>query len=142
MTLQTPRRPSPSPIRRHWALKPGSTFLNHGSFGACPKPILELQTELRRQMEAEPVQFLWRRYEELLEPSRSALARFIGAHRQDLVFVTNATTGVNAVVHSLKLRPGEELLTTDHDYNACRNVLIEAAHRARAKLVIARVPFP
>src|SRR3989442_5994187 len=125
MTLQTPRRPSPSPIRRHWALKPGSTFLNHGSFGACPKPVLELQAQLRRQMEAEPVQFLWRRYEELLEPARETVAQFVGARPRDLVFVTNATAGVNAVVRSLRLRPTEGLLTTRHHYNACPHGFVE-----------------
>jgi isopenicillin-N epimerase len=135
-------RPAPSSFRKFWALAPGTVFLNHGSFGACPKHILELQTELRRQMEAEPVQFLWRRYEERLEPSRAELAKFLGADPRDIVFVTNATTGVNAVVRSLKLRPGDEVLTTNHDYNACHNVLLEAVQRARAKLVIARVPFP
>jgi len=136
------RRPAPSKFRRYWALAPDSVFLNHGSFGACPKPILALQTELREQMEAEPVQFLWRRYEERLEPVRGQLARFLGARSKDLAFVTNATTGVNAVLRSLKLRRGDELLTTNHDYNACHNVLIGATRRAGAKLVAARVPFP
>lgn len=93
-------------------------------------------------MEAEPVQFLWRRYEEWLEPARAAVARFVGARPADLVFVANATTGVNAVVQSLKLRRGDELLTTDHDYNACHNVLVEGARRAGARLVVARIPFP
>jgi isopenicillin-N epimerase len=123
-------------------LRPQTVFLNHGSFGACPKPILELQTRLRRDMEAEPVQFLWRRYEERLEPARATLAGFLGACVEDLVFVTNATAGVNAVLRSLKLRRGDELLTTSHDYNACRNVLVEAAARTGAKLVVAPVPFP
>jgi isopenicillin-N epimerase len=123
-------------------LAPGTVFLNHGSFGACPRHILELQTAFRQQMEAEPVQFLWRRYEERLEPSRRELAAFVGSEAKDLVFVTNATTGVNAVVRSLKLRQGDELLTTNHDYNACHNVVVEAARRSRAKLVVARVPFP
>jgi isopenicillin-N epimerase len=135
-------RPAPSRFRRHWLLAPGTVFLNHGSFGACPKPVLEFQSELRRQMEAEPVQFLWRRYEERLDPVRAQAARFLGAQARDLVFVTNATTGVNAVVRSLKLRRGDELLTTNQDYNACHNVVAEAAHRAGAKLVTARVPFP
>jgi isopenicillin-N epimerase len=139
---QTLARPVPSPFRRHWALKPGTVFLNHGSFGACPKPILKLQAEMRREMEAEPVQFLWRHYEERLEPSRVALAKFVGAKSRDVVFVTNATTGVNAVVRSLKLKRGDELLTTNLDYNACHNVLVEAAQRAGARLVTARVPFP
>lgn len=88
------------------------------------------------------MQFLWRRYEERLEPSRAALARFVGARPRDLAFVTNATTGVNAVVRSLQLRRGDELLTTSCDYNACRNVLVEAARRAGAKVVVAQVPFP
>jgi isopenicillin-N epimerase len=137
-----PACPLPSRFRRHWALAPDVAFLNHGSFGACPKPILELQANLRLQMEAEPVQFLWRRYEERLDLSRRHVAKFVGSRPRDLVFVTNATTGVNAVVRSLKLRPGDELLTTSHDYNACHNVLAEAARRTGAKLVVAQVPFP
>lgn len=136
-------RHAPRPkLSGHWLLKSGIVFLNHGSFGACPKPILALQTELRRQMEAEPIQFLWRRYEERLEPSRRELAKFIGARSKDVVFVANATVGINSVIRSLKLRPGDELLTTNHDYNACHNVLVETARRAGAKLVVAQIPFP
>src|SRR6266478_4656448 len=108
MKVRSHRRQNPSPFRCHWALKPGIAFLNHGSFGACPKAILDLQTELRRKMEAEPVQFLWRRYEEWLEPARAALARFVGSRPQDLVFVTNATTAINAVARSLNFRAGDE----------------------------------
>lgn len=117
-------------------------FLNHGSFGACPKPVLDRQAKLRRAMEAEPVQFLWRHYDEHVDAARAELARFVGASPRDIVFVTNATTGVNAVVRSLELGRGDELLTTGHDYNACRNVLAEAARRAGAELVVARIPFP
>jgi isopenicillin-N epimerase len=135
-------RPTPSEYRRFWTLAPGIIFLNHGSFGACPKPILEAQARFREQMEAEPVQFLWRRYEERLEPARVALAAFVGAKPKDLVFVTNATTGVNAVLRSVKFREGDEILTTNHDYNACRNALFETARRAGAKVVVAEVPFP
>jgi isopenicillin-N epimerase len=93
-------------------------------------------------MEAEPLQFLWRRYEERLEPARNELAHFLNARPRDLVFVTNATTAVNAVLRSVKLRPGDELLTTNLDYNACHNVMKEVAHEKRAKLVTAEVPFP
>ena len=135
-------RPKPTKFRRHWLLAPRTVFLNHGSFGACPQPILKLQSELRAAMEAEPVQFLWRHYEDRLEPARQELARFIGAESKDLVFVTNATSGVNAVMRSLKLQPGDEILTTNLDYNACRNVIVEIARQAGAKPVIANVPFP
>lgn len=134
--------PKPNRFRRLWGLQSGTVFLNHGSFGACPKPILDLQARLRRELEAEPVQFLWRRYEERLAPARLALAKFLGADSRDLVFVTNATTGVNAVLRSLKLKRGDELLTTSLDYNACRNVLNVVAHQTGAKLVVAEIPFP
>ncbi len=93
-------------------------------------------------MEAEPVQFLWRHFEERLDPVRSVLAQFLGARSQDLVLTTNATSGVNAVARSIRLRRGDELLTTNADYNACRNVLREAARRAGARIVVAPVPFP
>ncbi len=135
-------RPEPSEFRHYWQLAPGTVFLNHGSFGACPRPILKLQAELRAAMEAEPVQFLWRQYEERLEPARQELARFIGADAQDLVFVTNATSGVNAVLRSVRLQPGDELLTTSLDYNACHNVLVEVARAAGATVVVVEVPFP
>src|SRR5438309_1922543 len=136
------KKPTPSAFRRFWRLAPEIVFLNHGSFGACPEPVLRLQAELRQKMEATPVQFLWRNYEALLEPSRAAVARFIGARPRDLVFTTNATAGVNAVVRSLKLRRGDALLTTNLDYNACHNVLVETARMAGAKVQVARVPFP
>jgi isopenicillin-N epimerase len=134
--------PAPSKFRRYWRLRPGTILLNHGSFGACPKPVLDLQTRLREQMEAEPVQFLWRRYEERLEPARRSLAAFLRARPKDLVFLTNATSGVNAVVRSLKLGRGDELVTTSHDYNACHNIVVEAARQAGARLKVARIPFP
>ncbi len=139
---QTLPRPQPNRFRRHWGLAPGTVFLNHGSFGACPKPVLAFQEKLRREQEAAPVQFLWRRYEERLEPARRALAKFVGANAHDVVFVTNATTGINAVLRSLQFRRGDELLTTSLDYNACRNVLNEVARQSGAKVVVAQIPFP
>lgn len=127
---------------RHWVLADDRVFLNHGSFGACPAAILKLQQRLRAQMEAEPVQFLWRAYEERLEPARKALAQFIGAKSKDVVFVANATTGINAVLGSYRFRRGDELLTTNHDYNACHNALLETARRSGARPVVVQVPFP
>src|SRR2546430_4865893 len=134
--------PAESKFHRLWRLAPGTVFLNHGSFGACPKAVLELQAELRRQMEGEPVQFLWRRYDELVDAARAAAARFVGASPKDFVFLTNATVGVNSIVRSLEFKAGDEILTTSHDYNACRNVVVEAARRARARVVVADIPFP
>ncbi len=117
-------------------------FLNHGAFGACPVPVLEYQHRLRLEMESEPLQFLHRRYEERLDPARAEVARFVGAKSEDLVFVANTTVGINAVFRSVRLRAGDEILTTSLDYNASRNVLVESAGRCGAKLVVADVPFP
>jgi isopenicillin-N epimerase len=126
----------------HWSLDPSITFLNHGSFGACPRAVLEHQQTIRMQLEQEPVRFFALELEALLDAARVQLARFVGASSSELAFVPNATTGVNTVLRSLAFQTGDELLTTNHEYNASRNALNFVAERSGARVVVAEVPFP
>jgi isopenicillin-N epimerase len=132
----------PSPWAELWALDPAVDYLNHGSYGACPRAVLAHQGELRARLEREPVDFLSRRLPGMLRAVRQALGGFVGADADDLAFVSNATTGVNTVLRSLPLRAGDELLTTDHCYAACRKAMEFTALGAGARVVVARVPFP
>ncbi|MCR9245213.1 MAG: aminotransferase class V-fold PLP-dependent enzyme [bacterium] len=131
-----------SPLATHWDLDPEITFLNHGSFGACPRVVLARQSELRTQLERDPVRFFERDFEPLLDTARVALAELVGCAAEDLAFVPNATTGVNTVLQSLTFDPGDELLVTDHEYNASRNALDHTIARTGARAVLAPLPFP
>jgi isopenicillin-N epimerase len=133
---------SPGELAALWPLDRGVAFLNHGSYGACPTEVLRHQAALRAEMEAEPVRFLGRELDGRLDVAREALAAFVGADPDDLAFISNATSGVNAVLRSLTLSAGDELLTTDHAYAACRNTLDYVAGRCGARVNVAVVPFP
>ena len=139
-----PNTPKYSPLARHWSrLDTGVTFLNHGSFGACPDEVLARQSELRDMLEREPVRFMVEELESLHDEARDWLARFLGVgDPADLAFVPNATHGVNAVLRSLRFESGEEILTCDHEYNACVNAARFVADRSNARLVMARLPWP
>lgn len=135
-------RPAASEYSKFWSLDPAVTFLNHGSFGACPIAVLERQRSLRQQLERQPLRFMVKELEPLLDQSRTALADFVGAEADDLVFVPNATTGINTVLRSLTFQPKDELLTTNQEYNASRNALDFVAERSGATVVVADIPFP
>lgn len=133
--------PTTSPHAHHWGLDPAITFLNHGSFGACPTSILALQREWQDRLERQPVGFFVRELEPELDRTRACLGELLHCDADDLALIPNATTGVNTVLRSLRFESGDELLVTDHEYNACRMVLDYVAARAGARIVVVPVAF-
>ena len=125
-----------------WDFPPGHVYLNHGSFGACPSKIIEIQHEMQRELERQPMEFLVRKLEGLHRKSRERLSRFVGCSAEDLVFVSNATEAVNTVLRSLSFQSDDEILVTNHTYQACRNAVDIVARQAGAKVVVAQIPFP
>jgi isopenicillin-N epimerase len=117
-------------------------FLNHGSFGACPRPVFERYQEWQRELESRPVEFLYGRLPTLMDEARAALAAYVGADAADVVFVANATAGVNSVARSLRLEPGDEVLATDHEYGALDLTWEYVCAEAGARYVRQPVPVP
>jgi isopenicillin-N epimerase len=106
-------------IRKLFLLDPDVVFLNHGSFGATPRPVFEIYQAWQRRLERQPVKFLIRELTDRLRVARQALGEYLHADADDLVYVPNATVGVNIVARSLALEAGDEVLTSDHEYGAC-----------------------
>jgi len=134
--------PSAAELRPEYLLDPGIAFLNHGSFGACPRPVFERYQAWQRELEHEPVDFLARRLPELLDGAREALAGYLGCHAEDLAFVPNATTGVNLAARSLDLRAGDEVLASGLEYGACDLAWEWVCRRVGARYVRAPIPLP
>jgi isopenicillin-N epimerase len=139
-------------MRAEWALDPGVLYLNHGTVGATPRRVLARQQAIRDEMEKQPARFLLRECSGLVGAPRTSptllrlaaaeVADFCGCEGDDLVFVDNATAGVNAVLQSLELRAGDEILVTDHTYGAVTMAAAFFASRAGARVVTATVPYP
>jgi len=110
---------SSSAVREFFQLDPDVCYLNHGSYGATPKPVFADYQHWQSELERQPVEFLSRRLDGLLAEARELLGSFVGARPEELAFVQNATTGINVVARSLQLAPGDEVLATDLEYGAC-----------------------
>lgn len=131
-----------SNLAKHFLLREDVTFLNHGSFGACPRPVFETYQRFQLELESEPVDFLGRRLTELMRAPRVALGKFLGTSEENVVGVVNATAGLNIVAQSLALNEGDEILTTDHEYSALEKTWAYVARRTGAKIVVVTVPMP
>ena len=105
-------------LRRHFLLDPSVIFLNHGSFGATPRPVFRAYQDWGRQLERQPVEFLGRRVTDLMAGARSSLAAYLGTRAEELVYTQNVTISINIVARSLELGAGDEVLSTDHEYGA------------------------
>ncbi len=131
-----------SNLRHHWQLEEDMIFLNHGSFGACPTKVLQHQHQLRLRLERQPLDFFLRQYADLLEEARHHLANFLHADPEGLAFVTNTTQGIGAVLRSVSLSPGDEVLYLNHAYGACTNALLHEATRQGAHPIQVDIPLP
>lgn len=129
-------------LRNLFLLDPAITFLNHGSFGACPQPVFEAYQRWQRELEYQPVEFLGRRFNDLMREARSTLADFVGVDADEITYVTNATVGLNTVARSLELRPGDEVLSTDHEYGALDRTWCFLCEKAGAKYLRQPINVP
>ncbi len=129
-------------LRSQFLLDPDIAFLNHGSFGACPRPVFEAYQGWQRELERQPVELLSRRSTALLAEARARLAAFLGVGPETVIFFPNPTTAVNMVARSLRLQPGDEILTTDHEYGALDRTWLFMARRSGAHYLRQTVPLP
>ena len=131
-----------SNLAKHFLLREDVTFLNHGSYGACPRPVFEAYQGFQLELEREPVDFLGRRLTELMRVPRVALGKFLGTRPDNVVGVINATGGLNIVAQSLPLQEGDEILTSDHEYSALEKTWTYVTRRTGARVVVVKVPMP
>lgn len=129
-------------VRRHWTFEPGVTYLNHGSFGATPRPVLKVQQALRELMERQLIQFLDRERDERFEVARSRVGELLGSDPANITFVPNATFGINAVLKSLPFEAGDELLIPEIGYGAIIKTVRRVCDRTGATFVLQNLPFP
>jgi len=132
----------PAQIRDEFLLDPDVVFLNHGSFGACPRDVFARYQELQLELERQPVAFLGRRLDGLLADARAALGAYVGADPDDVVFVQNATAGVNLAAWALDLQPGDEVLSTNLEYGALDLAWTHVCSHAPARYVRMPVAVP
>ena len=129
-------------LKEHFLLDPNIVFLNHGSYGAAPKSVFEAYQNWQYRLERQPVLFLGRELPELMRASRLALGKYLNAEADDLVYIPNATHGVNIVAHSLQFKAGDEVLTTDHEYGACDYTWDFICGKTGAKYIHQPIPLP
>lgn len=132
----------PQSVRPLFHLDPDIVFLNHGSYGACPKPVFEAYQQYQKDLEIHPVQFMQERVYELLEQSRSALGDYINCHKDDLVYIPNPTHAVGTIIHNVDLQPGDEVLSTNLEYGSCDRMWVYDAAQRGYSYIQANMTMP
>jgi isopenicillin-N epimerase len=117
-------------------------FLNHGSFGACPRKVFKTYQDFQLELERQPVEFLSRQVPDLLAEARQELARYLNVEANDVVYFPNPTTAINMVVRNLDLQPGDEILSTDHEYGAMDRTWRFMCRKSGAKYIQKSIPLP
>lgn len=134
--------PRTAAVAAQFQLRPDITFLNHGSFGACPRPVFAVYQEWQRVLESDPVDFFMRRLRPLLADARARLAAYVGSEADQIVFIPNATFGINIIARSLAFAPGDEVLSSNHEYGAVDRTWRYVCERQGARLVHQRIALP
>lgn len=129
-------------LQSEFLLKPEVIFLNHGSFGACPRTVFKVYQQWQLELERQPVEFLGRRITNLMAYSRSQLAAFLGAAPEDIVYFPNPTTAINMVARNIKLREGDEVLATNHEYGAMDRTWRFVCHQRSARYINFPIGLP
>jgi isopenicillin-N epimerase len=129
-------------LREQFLIRPEVTFLNHGSYGACPRPVFERYQARQLELERQPVEFMGRRLRGLLADARAALAAYLGVDADEVVYHPNVTTALNVVARSLPLESGDEILTADHEYGALERCWTFVAEKRGARIVTRELPTP
>ena len=135
-------RQKKNPVSEFWGLDEETIFLNHGSYGATPKIVLEEQKRWQKLVERDPVKFYEEIAPEALLEARKAIAKFVKCDYDDLALIENATSGVNTVLRSLNFNNNDEILVPNHAYQACRNTIDFVAKKNDATVVTCEIPFP
>ncbi len=131
-----------TPVRADYLLDPDLVFLHHGSFGAVPRVVQQAYEQLQREMERNPVEWLGRRAPQLLAAARADVAHYVGAEADDVVFFPNPTTAINMAARALDLQPGDEIISTDHDYGAMLRTWTRLCRETDATYTRVPIPLP
>src|SRR6478752_3368216 len=130
------------PLKSEWNLRPGTTYLNHCSFGPPPRTVRESRQKWQDAIDSQPMDFFVRQLEPAWRAARDRLAAFVGGSSTDLIFAENATVGMNIVADSFPLAAGDEVLLTDHEYGAVRRMWERACEKVGAAVRIVDLPLP